>query len=196
MAEQTREAVLATAAELFSSRGWAGTSMRDIARRADVAVETVYATAGPKRELLLRVLDVAVVGDDAPVALAERPEFAALGVGDRRARVAAAAHLLTELNGRVAGLNRALAHGATADPGLTVKLQEARERQLGSYRGGIALVLGREPEQQLAEGIWAVGNSDCFLLLRESAGWSTEQYQAWLADTLFRLLGHVPEEET
>ena len=82
--------------------------MREVAARAGVAVETVYATAGSKRALLRQVSDVAVVGDDAQVALAARPEFAALGSGSRGERLAAAARMLTRLNSRTAALNRAL----------------------------------------------------------------------------------------
>src|SRR3954463_5924011 len=82
-AADTRLAVIAAATKLFTERGWA-TSVRDIAREAGVAVETVYSVVGSKRELLKIAMDVALVGDDEPIALAERHEFAALGEGDRR----------------------------------------------------------------------------------------------------------------
>ncbi len=55
--------------------------MRDIATPAGVSVETVYAHFGSKIDLFNTVLDVAVVGDDDPVALVDRPEFAALSTG-------------------------------------------------------------------------------------------------------------------
>ena len=57
--------------KLFAERGWA-TSVRDIAREAGVAVETVYSVVGSKRELLKVAMDVAIVGDDEPVALDDR----------------------------------------------------------------------------------------------------------------------------
>src|ERR1700759_5486410 len=67
MAEETRLSVIEAATTLFGRRGWAGTGMRDLAQEAGVSVETVYGTAGSKSQLLMRALDVGVVGDDQPV---------------------------------------------------------------------------------------------------------------------------------
>ena len=72
MALQNRQAVLEAATARFCERGWAA-SVRDIARAAGVSVETVYAHFGSKVDLLNAVVDVAVVGDDEPVALVDRP---------------------------------------------------------------------------------------------------------------------------
>lgn len=195
-ADQTRARVLATASRLFASRGWTGTSIRDIAREAGVAVETVYAAAGTKRDLLLQVIDVAVVGDDAPVALAGRPQFTDLARGDRRARVDAAARLMTGLNSRVAGLNRALAHAAESDDQLATELAASRTRQRSTVAAGLDLVLGHPAPAALVEAIWALGHSDCYLLLVDAAGWTDEQYRSWLADAYDHQLQHLTEESS
>ncbi len=50
-AEQTRDAILATARRLFSERGFAATPISDIAAAAGVSVPTVYASVGSKAEL-------------------------------------------------------------------------------------------------------------------------------------------------
>src|SRR5262245_16544747 len=102
-ARQTREAVLAAAARLFTTRGWAATGMRDIAREAGTATETLYSHFPSKTALLQAVIDVAVVGDEAPVALAERPAFTVLADGSRAERLAAAARLVTDVALRTAG---------------------------------------------------------------------------------------------
>ena len=90
-AEETRANLVSTATELFTTKGWAGTGMRDVARGAGVAVETLYSHYSSKRKLFDAVVDQAVVGDDAPVAVADRPEFLAIGRGTRAERIAAAA---------------------------------------------------------------------------------------------------------
>src|SRR5690349_1961481 len=55
-AQETRQRVLTAARRLFHERGYATTSLREIARAADVAVETLYAAFGSKRDLLLQIL--------------------------------------------------------------------------------------------------------------------------------------------
>jgi hypothetical protein len=75
-ARRTRQAVVAAAAELFISRGYASTTLADVAGAAGVARPTVFAAAGSKAALLKLVLDQALSGDDEPVAVADRPWFA------------------------------------------------------------------------------------------------------------------------
>src|SRR6266536_3164046 len=107
-AAETRAAVLAAAAQLFGDRGWAATGMRDVARAAGVAVETVYASFRSKSDLLMAAIDVGVVGDPEPVPLDQRPEFTALGSGARQERARAAARLVTGIHQRTAGVHLAL----------------------------------------------------------------------------------------
>ncbi len=128
-AAQTRAEVLDAAIRLFGENGWAGTGMRDVARVAGVAVETVYSNFGSKPELLLAALDVAVVGDIQPIPLGERPEFAALGRGSLSARARAAAQLIREINERSSGIGRALREAAAGDAELAKRLTEGEERR-------------------------------------------------------------------
>lgn len=75
-ARQTRRDVLAAAKDLFLERGYAATTMGDVAARAGVAVQTVYSAVGGKAALLKEVFDVTLVGDDEPVPVSGRPEIA------------------------------------------------------------------------------------------------------------------------
>src|SRR5919206_1136035 len=74
-ARQTRAAILEAARPLFIERGYAGTSMTDIARAAGVSVKTVEAIFGTKARLLKVLRDVTIAGDDEAVPLAQRPWF-------------------------------------------------------------------------------------------------------------------------
>ncbi len=74
-AHKTRRRVSAAAAELFMAQGYAATSMRAIAQHAQVAEKTVYLQFENKSELLKRVVEEAIVGDDQPVPVAERDWF-------------------------------------------------------------------------------------------------------------------------
>ena len=192
-AADTRIAVIAAATKLFSERGWT-TSVRDIAREAGVAVETVYKTVGSKRELLKVAMDVAIVGDDEPIALAERHEFAALGEGDRSTRLGRAAAMMADQYSRVAALHHALDQGAETDEELAELKRHAHEQQLTTFAEGLTLALGRRPEPGLVVGLQAISSPGTYLHLIRMGGWTQEQYQEWLGRTLLQLLAHIPEE--
>ena len=192
-AAETRAGVLAAATALFGARGWSATGMRDVAREAGVAVETVYANFRSKTELLMAAIDVGVVGDAAPVPLAQRPEFAQLSTGTIADRIPAAARLITDINRRISGLRRALAEAAASEPELAAKLTQAENRRRVNIRQGVELVTGREVDDDLRDEIWAVTGVDVFHLLTGIAGWSVPKYEQWVADLLGTLLGS-PEE--
>lgn len=194
-AAETRERVLVAATDLFATKGWNGTGMRDVARDAGVAVETVYSNFKSKSELLMAVIDVSVVGDIEPVPLAQRAEFAALSTGDFAARVTAAAKLVTDIHLRIRGVRRALGEGASAEPVLAARLAEAENRRRTDVKRALEIVTGRRVDALERDGIWAVTSVDVFNLLVDVAGWSTHRYQAWMVETLSRLLmdgGGVP----
>jgi AcrR family transcriptional regulator len=179
------------AGRLFAERGWAGTGMRDVARAAGVAVETVYSSFGSKADLLLAALDVAIVGDDLPIPVAERPEFAALGRGVRAERARAAARLVREIYERTCGIRKALREGAAGDAeaGLSDRLTEGEERRRINVEQGLQLVAGRSVSDTERDGIWAVLSMEVYRLLVEQSGWSASRYEEWLAETIVRLLG-------
>jgi AcrR family transcriptional regulator len=187
-ASQTRELVLSAASTLFASRGWSATGMRDVAREAGVSVETVYANYRSKTELLMAAIDAGVVGDLEPVALAQRPEFAALGSGATPERIAAAARLITDINQRICGLRRALGEAAASEPVLAEKLAEAESRRRINVTQGVDMVLGRRGTPTQRDGVWAVTEVEVYHLLTEVAGWSVRRYREWLTDALTRLL--------
>ena len=60
------------AARLFVQVGYAGTTISSIADEAGVAVQTVYAVFGNKQAIMAAVVDRAIAGDDAPVAINDR----------------------------------------------------------------------------------------------------------------------------
>lgn len=183
-AEQTKRAVVHAAHDLFVANGWAATGMREVATTAGVALETVYAHFSSKRGLLRAVADMAVVGDDASVPLAQRPEFLAIGQGRRPARIRAAAQLLTAVQIRTATVAKLLREGASADAEIAEMLQASRDRQRQDVATALELIVGRPPTTAERDGVWALATPEVYLLLVEESGWSPEQYEAWVAATL------------
>lgn len=186
-AAATRAEVLAAATRLFVERGWARTSVRDIAKEARVSVETVYATVGSKAEVLRAALEVGVVGDDEPIPLADRPEFRALGTGSATARSRAVADLLGEILARTSPLFRALEHGAFADAALHQTHVIVRTAQRETARQVLLLLTGREPAASEVDSAHALFADPVYLQLTEFAGWTNQDYRDWVAGTIPRL---------
>lgn len=193
MAERTRGEVIGAAAELFVERGWAGTSMRDVARVAGCSVETVYGSVGNKRELLKVALDVAVVGDDEPTPLLERPAFRAVATGRPRERAAAAARLMAEIYRRTARLDRVLDQARATDPELAELWARARADFRVSFADLLTRVAGRRPADTELDALSAVLGGGVYFQLTDESGWSDERYESWAADTLVRLLDLAEE---
>jgi AcrR family transcriptional regulator len=188
-ARQTRTAVLVACRALFAERGWAATGVRDVATAAEVSVETVYATLGGKVALLTAALDGAVVGDDEPIPLSERPVFLAMGEGEFDTRVRAAAALITDIHVRTLGLQRALREGAGGEPELAGLLTTQEENRRASTGLGMALVLGRPVDDRERDLFWAQTSPEVFDALVNRSGWSTEQYAAWVASLIENIEG-------
>ena len=57
-ARLTQDEILQSARRLFAERGYARTSVRDIARAAGVSAQTVYDSVGSKQALVARLNDL------------------------------------------------------------------------------------------------------------------------------------------
>ena len=187
-AEQTKRAVVLAAHDLFVANGWAGTGMREVAAAAGVALETVYSHFSSKRGLLRAVVDAAAAGDDAPVPLAQRPDFLAMGQGRRPARVRAAARLVTAVHVRTAAVAKLLRQAAPTDDEMAEMLHTTRERQRTDVATAIELILERPPTASERDSVWAMVSPEVYLLLVEESGWTPEQYEAWAEATLERVI--------
>ncbi len=188
-ADQTREAVLDAAGRLFAERGWAGTGIRDVARAAAVSVETVYASFGSKAQLLKSAVDVAIVGDDAPVPLADRPAFTAIATGrTTRERVEATARMAATINERAYRLTAAIRQGATVDATLAAVVADFEAQRRRSVVGLASLITGRDPDPGQVDELYVQSADQVYALLVDECGWSRARYESWLTDRIEEIL--------
>jgi len=187
-AAATRQAVLAAATRLFIERGWAGTTLAAVAGEAGTAVETIYPGFGSKSGLLTCAIDVALVGDDAAVPLAERPQYARLGVGSRAERLSAAAEIVSLAHHRAVGLLEALREAAASDAAAAARWERYESDRRTEIAGGLSLILGRRVAEPLIDGTWALTCPEVYTKLVVDRGWPLARYQRWLVETVGILL--------
>jgi AcrR family transcriptional regulator len=194
-ARRTRQRMLDAAARLFTERGWTRTTVEDVARAAEVGVQTVYFTFGTKRALLKEVLDVAVAGDTDPVATLDRPwardVLAEADPAAQLARQAAGARRVLE---RAAPVLEVVRAAAAAEPELAELWRLNREqRHTVQLRFAEALVA----KTALRDGHDAASAADIALtvlgpetygLLVTGRGWTADRWEGWAADALVRQL--------
>lgn len=185
-ARATRREVLAAATALFLERGYPATTMADVAAAAGVAVQTVYSSVGGKAELLKQCVDVAIVGDDEPVPVVQRPaivEVQAETDGHRKLEKFAA--FLVTVQARTAALAAVLDVAAESDPTAAA----VRDALNAGQRHGMREFATNLKEQRLLRRGVAVEKAAAILVAHMDAGiylslvrdsaWSVRDYQRW-----------------
>jgi AcrR family transcriptional regulator len=196
----TRRRVLAAAQRLFVEKGYKATTVADIASEAGVAMQSVYNAGKSKADLLQRVIEVVVAGDDEDVLLTDRPSFAAIAEEpDAIRQVEMIAALVASTQERSAPVQVAFREAAAVDEAVAQNLDAELERRHAT----IAAVVGMIAEDRLrlsrdeaTDTVWAIGSSEVFLLLRGRRGWDADRYRRWLTHTLVdQLLAPAPPEQ-
>jgi AcrR family transcriptional regulator len=190
-APRTRRRMLEAARELFVLNGYGATTLKEIADRADVAVQTIYFTFGNKRVLLKELVDVAIAGDLEPVATMDRTWFQEV-----LAATTAESHLRLHVRGtrgileRVAPILEMLRAAASADPAIAgqwgddvdprfaVHLEAARS--LVAKPGARAGVTA----EHAADVLFGLLGPELYQVFVRDRGWSPERWEDWAADTL------------
>jgi AcrR family transcriptional regulator len=190
-ARQTRRAILTAAGRLFVDPGYAATPLTAVAAEAGVAVQTLYAAFGSKRQLLSELIDVTLAGDDEPVAIPDRPfteEIRALA--DPRAKLARFARHLTEIHARQVEVMLALAGAATADPDAAAILRkniEGRRHGMAMFAAELAGTGALREDltvDHVADVLWLAQDVRNYDWLVRQRGWTIGQYQAWYVDSV------------
>jgi AcrR family transcriptional regulator len=193
-AETTRRNVLRAARHLFTRQGYADTTVGQVAARAKVSVDTVYASVGRKPQLLLAVHDMVLAGLDEPVPAEQRDYVQAVrAAAGARAKIEVYAAALGRLLPTTVPLADALRVAAITDPDCRAVWDGLNERRAANMRlfaadlrttGEIRDDLS---DDDVADLVWAT-NSPEFYLSMSSRGRAGEGYAAVVADLWTRTL--------
>ena len=191
-ARQTQGHIADAARELFVERGYVSTSIRDVAERAGVSVQTIYNAFDGKAAIFGRVMDIVVAGDDEPVAVPDRPQYQAMfETCDPSEVLAIGVSLSVELFRRMQPLIPAIRAAVATDANVAEAWKanhgENRYRgmapamahlaELGALRTGLDAT-------RATDIIWAVLGLDNYEALVVERRWTPDEYAVWARDAL------------
>jgi AcrR family transcriptional regulator len=172
--------------------GYGAMTISALAREAGVSVQTVYNAVGAKADVVKAVYDVALAGDDEPLAMMERPAFRAL-LTERNARrwfahYASFSRSIYEGVGPLVAV--LLAQAAAGDPDLA-EFAATIERERATGTALVAeLYASRFPLRTgltlgaAADILWTLTAPEVGDRLVRGRGWTLDAYEAWLATTM------------
>lgn len=187
-AQETQRSILRAAHDLFVAQGYGSTTIAQVAERAQVSPETIYATFRNKATLLHRTWDVTVGGDDEEIAFHERPEVMEVRAEpDLARRLMMHARLSTTTARRMTPFVRSVQGAAASEPSAAKMAEEmGRQRLAGlSVMAREAQATGqlKVSETECRDIMWAMTDGHLWHQLVEERGWTDEQYAEWLGRT-------------
>ncbi|MEU4572699.1 TetR/AcrR family transcriptional regulator [Nonomuraea sp. ATR24] len=202
-AQATRQKIATAAGELMVAKGYADTTMAEVAREAGVAVQTLYSSCpGGKPSLAKLVYDITLAGDARSLAQSDRPAIEAiLDEPDPVRKLALYAAMATAILRRIKPVHRVLRAAAAASPadaGLQDVLVGIERERLTGSRGpaehlhALGALRRGLPPGRAAEQIYVLTSTENFEKLTEVCGWSESEYEEWLAAMLAAALLEHP----
>jgi AcrR family transcriptional regulator len=193
-AERTREGVLTAARELFVRQGYARTSVAEVAQRAGVSIDTVYAAVGRKPRLLLTVVDTVLAESLQPLPAEEREYVRAIRrAPTARDKIEAYAAALGRLMPTVAPLLLALRDAGLTDGDCRATWEHVSERRAANMLRFAAELRStgavREDltDQDVADLVWTTNGPEWFTAY-SSRGRDPAAYSRAIADLWCRTL--------
>ena len=194
-ARATRRAIVDAAARLFTERGYGVTTVDAIAEAAGVSRKTVFTSVGGKTEALKLAIDWAIVGDDEPVPVLERPHVrAGMREPDARRMLASYARHVREVGARTAPLHEVVRAAAGLDEEIRALAQEGGVQRLRGMRMLAQQLADRgalKPgltSAEAADVLWLLNDPGVYYRLVVEQHWDPDRYQDWLTDSLISLL--------
>jgi AcrR family transcriptional regulator len=184
-AQATRRRMVEAAYKLFSEQGW-GVPLTAIAAEAGVAVQTIYFTFHTKVELLQAALQLAVLGDELPLAPHQRPWFHAMvDEADARKAIAMVVENTLPIFGRVAPLSGIFRSG---EPEVAAMWAHSEKLRVDGYRILMEAVARKGPLKvgldEAVETLFVLMSPDLYWKAVSDRGWPPERWRRWLTDLL------------
>jgi AcrR family transcriptional regulator len=188
--------VLEAAKKLFTRRGIDGVTIAEIAEKAGVAAPTIYALYKSKDGILRSLMRAALFGPRFQEARTKLD-----GVTDPVRLISLSAHVaraIYESESTELGLLR----GASAfSPALRKLEQEFEAMRLEMQEERVRLLFAKAKQRkglkinEAQRILWMYTSREIYRMLVHEGGWTPDQYQQWLSDTLLSTLVNVGAEK-
>jgi AcrR family transcriptional regulator len=191
----TRQAVVLAARHFFTTKGYTATTIADIARRAGVSPDTIYAAVGRKPALLRELVEIALSGTDQAVPAEERDYVIRMRAAPTALEALTIyADAVTAIQERLAPVFLALRDAAVTDSDCAKLWTEISERRARNMRALAATLRATGDlrddltDDQVADIVWSMNAAEYWDLLVRQRGWTPAHFATWLADAWARLL--------
>lgn len=194
-AVESQVQIIESAKRLFVTNGYSGVSIEAIAREAKASPETIYSVFKNKRTILARTMDQAAGTSDSPIPVMLRSYIQEVTLErDHRRQIQMFASRMQLFFSHIAPLVAVLRDAAKTEPELKKLLNKYLDDRYQGMGFFIDCLLANGPlrnglsKLSAVETIWALASAEIYNLLIFNRGWSGEEYEIWLAETLTRLL--------
>ena len=197
-AARTRRLIVEAAAAVFVDCGYSRTTIKEIASRAGVAQDTVYATFGTKVRVLTAVLDMRLAPGGEPTIMETATSLALRDEADQRRQLHMFARGMASISARIRPIFEVLRTATAVEPEVGEVFAEMDRNRLAHMRHVAGWLACRGPLnmscERAGEVIWALTSPDVGRMLCDVQGWSEAEHAAWLEDMLTHAL--LPGDQT
>ena len=192
-ARASRRHVLATATQMFIERGYSDTTVLAVARAAGVSPQNVYRAFGNKPGLLKAVFDVAMAGDDEPLAMMQREALTRIREDpDPREKLRLYGRFVADTAPRHTPIQLLARAAAATDPEAAAiwdQLCVERLHGMTLFARGLAEHLRDDVTVDDARDLlWTHNSPELYDLLVNARGWLPERFGQWLSASLIAAL--------
>jgi AcrR family transcriptional regulator len=190
-AEATRQDVLDAAGRLFVAKGYAASTVDEIAAGAGVSRETVFKAVGTKRQLLRLWVEREVAGADEPVPIRQQDWVRVVrDTPDQRRRVEVAVAAACRIQDRAGHAIDVLRAAAQADPDIAALWDTACSQRRDDVRAITDLLTDSGADhrnKEVVDVMYALTSSEMYDLFVRDCGWQRDRFERWLVDAILQL---------
>lgn len=192
-AAETRRSIITAAAEVFSERGYVGTTMQQIATHAGVSVESVN-KIGTKPDLLIKAFQQTYAGEGGWKSIIDQPQLMEImSQPDTEQAIGDYAEFIAAANDRSGGIWAAVRAASTSEARISSAVHDLIARKREDFLLGYGWYVSRgitnektSPEA-FAAYLYVLTSQETYDQLTRDWGYSVESYTDWLRTSILQI---------